>query len=226
MTYSNIEKAVFLSRPNRFIAYCRAESGEEIRCHVKNTGRCRELLVSGCTVLLERSHNPDRSTPCDLVAAYKGDRLINMDSQAPNRAAAEFLPQLYEGCTFFRAEYQWGSSRFDFYLERPGERRLVEVKGVTLEEEGHTRFPDAPTLRGLRHVEELIAARRAGYAATLLFVIQMAGAVDCAPNDLTQPSFREALLRAREAGVELLAYGCTVTEDSMRIASPVPLLLN
>ncbi|MBQ8382595.1 MAG: DNA/RNA nuclease SfsA [Clostridia bacterium] len=225
MTYSNIERATFLSRPNRFVAYCRSESGEEIRCHVKNTGRCRELLVPACTVLLERSQNPRRSTPCDLVAVYKGDRLINMDSQAPNRAAAEFLPRLYKGCTFFRAEYKWGNSRFDFYLERPGERRLIEIKGVTLEEDGHTYFPDAPTERGLRHVEELIAARREGFAATLLFVIQLEGAVDCAPNDRTQPAFREALRRARDAGVELLAYDCTVTETAMEICSAVPLLL-
>lgn len=227
MIYSNIERAVFLSRPNRFIAICRsAEGGEEIRCHVKNTGRCRELLIPGCTVLLERSENPLRSTPCDLVAVYKGDRLINMDSSAPNRAAAEFLPILYEGCTLFRTEYSWGNSRFDFYLERPDERRLIEVKGVTLEENGHTRFPDAPTERGLRHVEELIAARRAGFSATLLFVIQMDGAVTFSPNDLTQPAFRDALIRAQAAGVELLAYDCIVTEDSMQIKSPIPILLS
>ncbi|MBQ7354566.1 MAG: DNA/RNA nuclease SfsA [Clostridia bacterium] len=225
MTYSNIERAVFLSRPNRFIAYCRLAGGEEIRCHVKNTGRCRELLVPGCTVLLEKSQNPNRSTLYDLIAVYKGERLINMDSTAPNRAAAELLPQLYEGCTFFRSEYQWGDSRFDFYLERGDERRLIEVKGVTLEADGHTRFPDAPTLRGLKHVEELIAARGQGIAATLLFVIQMKGVVDFSPNDETQPAFREALCRAREAGVELIAYDCTVTENSMTIRSPVPILL-
>ncbi|MBQ8287706.1 MAG: DNA/RNA nuclease SfsA [Clostridia bacterium] len=225
MTYSHIERATFLSRPNRFIAYCRSESGEEIRCHVKNTGRCRELLIPGCTVLLDRSQNPNRATPCDLVAVYKGDRLINMDSSAPNRVAAEFLPHLYEGCTFFRSEHRWGSSRFDFYLERPGERRLIEVKGVTLEEDGHTFFPDAPTERGLRHVEELIAARREGLAATLLFVIQLVNAVDCSPNDRTQPAFRDALRRARDAGVEILAYDCTVTESSMVIRSAVPILL-
>lgn len=225
MHYAKTERAIFLSRPNRFIAYCRSERGEEIRCHVKNTGRCKELLIPGCTVLLERAQNPNRSTPCDLVAVYKGDRLINMDSQAPNRAAGEFLPRLYEGCTFFRAEYQWRNSRFDFYLERPGERRLIEVKGVTLEEDGHTYFPDAPTQRGLRHVEELIAARREGFSATLLFVIQLEGAVDCSPNDRTQPAFREALRRAKEAGVEILAYACTVTEQSMELCAPVPVLI-
>lgn len=225
MTYSNVQKAVFLSRPNRFIAWCRTQDGEEVRCHVKNTGRCRELLAPDCTVFLNKADDPKRSTAYDLIAVSKDGRLINMDSSAPNRAAAEFLPKLYEGCTFFRSEYKWGSSRFDFYLERPCERRLVEVKGVTLEEDGHTLFPDAPTLRGLRHVEELIAACREGYAATLLFVIQMEGARSFSPNDRTQPAFREALLRAREAGVELLAYDCTVSETQMEICSPVPILL-
>ena len=225
MKYSNIYRAAFLSRPNRFIAYCRLESGEEIRCHVKNTGRCRELLTPECTVLLEKSDNPNRSTAFDLVAVYKGERLINMDSQAPNRAAAEFLPDFYQGCTLLRPEYTYESSRFDFYLERPGEHRLIEVKGVTLEENGHTRFPDAPTLRGLRHVEELITARQRGMAATLLFVIQMEGVTDFSPNDDTQPAFRAALQRAAAAGVELLAFDCRVKEDQMTLQSPVPILL-
>ncbi len=225
MRYRQITSATFLSRPNRFIAYCRLAGGEEVRCHVKNTGRCRELLVPGCTVLLEWSDNPGRTTPCDLVAVYKGDRLINMDSTAPNRAAAEFLPILYEGTTLLRPEYTWGSSRFDFYLERPDERRLIEVKGVTLEADGHTYFPDAPTLRGLRHVEELIAARREGYAATLLFAVQMEDAIDFAPNDATQPAFRVALRTAQDAGVEILAYSCRVSPDRMEIHYPIPVLL-
>lgn len=225
MTYPNIERAIFLSRPNRFIAFCRLGSGEEVRCHVKNTGRCRELLVPNCTVLLCKADNPGRSTLYDLVAVYKGDRLINMDSQAPNRAAAEFLSDLYESCTLLHPEYTWGNSRFDFYLESPSGKRLVEVKGVTLEEDGHTFFPDAPTLRGLRHVEELIQARKAGYDATILFVIQMEGVTDFAPNDRTQPAFREALRTAREAGVEVLAYDCIVTEEGMTIGKIVPVIL-
>lgn len=225
MIYPNIERACFLSRPNRFIAYCRLGSGDEVRCHVKNTGRCRELLVPGCTVLLCKADNPNRSTLYDLVGVYKRDRLINMDSQAPNRAAMEFLPDLYKDCTLLRPEYTWGNSRFDFYLEGPSGKRLVEVKGVTLEEDGHTFFPDAPTLRGLRHVEELIEARKAGYEATILFVIQMEGVTDFAPNDRTQPEFRAALRAAQDAGVEILAYDCTVTEERMFIGNPIPVIL-
>ena len=225
MNYPNVEKAIFLSRPNRFIAFCRLENGEEVRCHVKNTGRCRELLVPDCTVLLCKADNPGRSTLYDLVAVYKGNRLINMDSQAPNRAAMEFLPNLYEGCTLLRPEYTWGNSRFDFYLESPAGKRLVEVKGVTLEEDGHTFFPDAPTLRGLRHVEELIEARKAGYGATILFVIQMEGITDFAPNDRTQPEFRAALRVAQDAGVEVLAYDCMVTEQGMTIGKPIPVIV-
>lgn len=229
MQYPNIQRATFLSRPNRFVAYCRLESGETVRCHVKNTGRCRELLVDNtgenCTVLLVKADNPNRSTLYDLVAVYKGDKLINMDSSAPNRAAAEFLPILYPDLQRMQAEYTWGSSRFDFYVEHPNAQRLVEVKGVTLEEGGHTRFPDAPTLRGLKHVEELIEARAEGYQATLLFVVQMANAIDFAPNDHTQPAFRDALRRARDAGVEIIAHRCKVTEDSMIIGEPIPVLL-
>lgn len=182
-------------------------------------------MVPGCTVFLDRAQNTARSTAYDLVAVRKGERLINMDSQAPNRAAATFLRRSYENCTLLRPEYRWGNSRFDFYLERPGERRLVEVKGVTLEEAGRTYFPDAPTERGLRHVEELINARKEGFAATLLFVIQMEGVLSFSPNDRTQPAFREALLRAQEAGVELLAYDCSVTPTAMELRSPVKILL-
>lgn len=229
MNYSNIVKASFLSRPNRFVAYCRLSDGEVVRCHVKNTGRCRELLVENtrenCTVLLTMVPTPGRSTLYDLVAVYKGDRLINMDSQAPNRVAAEFLPTLYPDLPKMQAEYTWGSSRFDFYMEGPSSKRLIEVKGVTLEENGHTKFPDAPTLRGLRHVEELVEARKQGWEATLLLVIQMEGVQDFSPNDSTQPAFREALRRAKAAGVEIIAYDCHVTESSMHIQSPVPVLL-
>ena len=226
MQYPNIQRATFLSRPNRFVAYCRLENGETVRCHVKNTGRCRELLVDNtegnCTVLLVKADSPTRSTLYDLVAVYKGDKLINMDSSAPNRAAAEFLPRLYPDLQKLQAEYTWGNSRFDFYAEHPNAKRLIEVKGVTLEEDGNTRFPDAPTLRGLRHVEELIEARAEGYEATLLFVVQMEDAIDFSPNDSTQPAFREALCRARDAGVEIIAHRCKVTEDSMTIVDAIP----
>ncbi len=229
MNYSTIQRATFLSRPNRFIAYCRLDDGETVRCHVKNTGRCRELLVENSagnsTVLLAKADNPNRSTQYDLVAVYKGDKLINMDSQAPNRAVAEFLPILYPDLQKMQAEYRWGSSRFDFYVEHPTSKRLIEVKGVTLEEDGHTRFPDAPTLRGLRHVEELIEARKNGWEATLFFVVQMEDAIDFSPNDDTQPAFREALRLAKDAGVEIVAYRCKVTEDSMTIATPIPVLI-
>ncbi len=225
MQYANVVQATFLDRPNRFIAICRLEGGEEVRTHVKNTGRCRELLVPGCTVFLAQAESSARKTAYDLIAVYKGDLLINLDSQAPNRAAAEFLPGYYPGSTFFRAEYRYRNSRFDFYLERPGERRLIEVKGVTLEEQGATYFPDAPTVRGLRHIEELTEARREGYEATLLLVIQMKGVKSFAPNDRTQPALREALRAAQAAGVEILAYDCIVTPDAMTIADPVEIIL-
>lgn len=238
MRYQNIHKAVFLSRPNRFIARVLLE-GEEVTVHVKNTGRCKELLIPGCTVYLEKSDNPTRRTAYDLVAVEKaveggGTRLINMDAQAPNRlfqewAAGHFRP----GLTLLRPETTFESSRFDFYWEAAGEDRrggpprrgFVEVKGCTLEENGWTYFPDAPTERGVKHLRELIRAREEGYEAAVCFVIQMAGVKGFSPNDRTHPEFGAALRQAQAAGMETLALECAVTPEEVYITTAVPVKL-
>lgn len=247
MRYQNIHKATFLVRPNRFIAKVLVE-GQEETVHVKNTGRCRELLVPGCTVYLEKSDNPARKTAYDLVAVEKAvegkttPRLINMDSQAPNRLFAEwaraghFMP----GLTLLRPETTWGRSRFDFYWEAgegrdegvtpyegeaPLRRGFVEVKGCTLEEGGWTYFPDAPTERGVKHLEELLRAKQEGYETAVCFVIQMADVEGFSPNDRTHPAFGEALRRAAAGGVKVLAYECDLTPDEVYIATKVPLRL-
>lgn len=227
MRYAHIQKAIFLDRPNRFVAHVEL-SGEPVVCHVKNTGRCRELLVPGATVYIQECDDPRRKTRYDLIAVEKGSLLINMDAQAPNQVFREwaesggFLP----GLTKLRPETTWGKSRFDFYWELSTERRgFVEVKGVTLEEDGHARFPDAPTERGVKHLEELIACRSEGYEAAVCFVLQMAGMKDFAPNDVTHPDFGEALRRAAQAGVQVMARECVVTPDSLVMGKEVSVLL-
>lgn len=223
MQYNHIEPAVFLSRPNRFIALVR-QQGEPFRVHVKNTGRCAELLAPGSTVYLERSENPNRKTTCDLVAVQKGGLLVNMDSAAPNAAAGEWLAAGGLGqLEVLKAEYRLGNSRFDFYAEQAGQRLLVEVKGCTLEENGVARFPDAPTLRGLKHVRELTALAAQGWRCCVLIVIQMKGIHTFQPNWATQPAFGLALREAAAAGVKLLAYDCRVAPDRMTLDQPVTL---
>ena len=226
MQYGKILPARFLSRPNRFVAWVEAE-GEELVCHVKNTGRCRELLVPGATVWLEESPNPSRKTKFDLIAVEKGDRLINMDAQAPNKVFGEWAAAggFREGLTLLRPETTYGSSRFDFYWESSKSRGFVEVKGVTLEEDGVVRFPDAPTLRGVKHLDELVKAREAGYEAAVCFVIQMENVRWFAPNDVTHPEFGQALRRAAQAGVEILAMDCAVTPQSLTMGKSVPIRL-
>lgn len=219
MRYENIAEGRFLSRPNRFVAYVDIGGREEV-CHVKNTGRCRELLVRDCTVYLDKAKNPQRKTKYDLVAVEKGERLINMDSYAPNLAAGEFLPKIFPEC-IIKPEYTYGNSRFDFYIENKVRKILLEVKGVTLEEDGAAMFPDAPTERGLKHVNELIECTKNGYEAYLLFVIQMEKVKYFTPNRGTHPEFGTALEKASRAGVKLLAYDCKVAPDSMEIDSPV-----
>ena len=268
MQYKNIHKAIFLARPNRFIARVLLDR-EKLTVHVKNTGRCRELLVPGCTVYLEKSDNPARKTAYDLVGVEKVApdgtcRLINMDAQAPNKLfqewarAGHFVP----GLTYLRPETTWGHSRFDFYWEAEGgavpvaedgppfgwaglepapaeadmlplvgagskpaqpplRRGFVEVKGCTLEEDGWTYFPDAPTERGVKHLEELLKARQAGYEAAVCIVIQMAAVDGFSPNDRTHPAFGEALRRAAAGGVEVLAYECRVSPDQIDMTTPV-----
>ena len=230
MHYSNCTAGTFLSRPNRFVAQV-ALDGRTETCHVKNTGRCRELLIPGCRVYLTRSDNPARKTKYDLIAVEKetvhGHLLINMDAQAPNHVfeawarAGRFRP----GLTLLRPETVYGASRFDFYWETDTDRGFVEVKGVTLEEDGVARFPDAPTLRGVKHLEELIAARQAGYQAALCFIVQFSGAKYVTPNDTTHPQFGQALRRAAAAGVEVFALGCAVTPDTLTAEEFVPVRL-
>lgn len=226
MRYPNIHKATFLRRPNRFVAQVEWE-GAEVTVHVKNTGRCRELLVPGATVYLVRSDDPNRKTAFDLVAVEKGELLVNMDSQAPNRVFGEWAGAggFRPGLTLLRPETTFGNSRFDFYWESSEKRGFVEVKGVTLEEDGVVRFPDAPTQRGVKHLEELMAAKAAGYEATVCFVVQMSGVQCFRPNDRTHPEFGEALRRAVQAGVEVLAVDCTVERDRLEIRQPVPIIL-
>ena len=227
MKYKKIVKGNFVSRPNRFVANV-AISGKETICHVKNTGRCRELLIPGAEVFLEESNNPARKTKYDLVGVKKGDLMINMDSQAPNKAVAEWLKKkiLFPDLTYLKAEQKYGTSRFDFYLEA-GERKVfLEVKGVTLEEDGAAYFPDAPTQRGVRHIRELISCMQDGFEGVILFVIQMKQIRQFCPNDRTHPEFGAALREAWGAGVKVLAYDCLVTEDSMELDKEIPVVLH
>jgi len=224
--YRDICAATFLSRPNRFIAWVRLD-GRQVRVHVKNTGRCAELLTPGCTVYLEPAAGAGRKTAYDLVAVRKGERLINMDAQAPNRVFLEWAEAglFRPGLTLLRPETVFGSSRLDFYWEAGAHRGFVEVKGCTLEQDGWTWFPDAPTRRGVKHLEELIRARAAGYDAAIFFVIQMAGVNGFSPNERTHPAFGEALRRAARAGVGVLARACSVTPEEIRLSEAVPVYL-
>ena len=226
MRYENIVKGRFIQRPNRFVAYVDIEGRQE-KVHVKNTGRCRELLVPDAAVYLERSNNTSRSTAYDLVAVEKEGRIVNMDSQAPNRAVLEWLwtKRLFPDLVSVRPETVYGNSRIDFYIETVTEKIFMEVKGVTLEEEGEARFPDAPSERAVKHVEELIRARQEGYGAIVLFVVQMKGVSHLVPNAVTHPEFARALRRAVSAGVRILAYDCRVTMDSLTVADAVPVSL-
>lgn len=220
MKYNNTIKGRFISRPNRFIAIVDI-NGEEVVCHVKNTGRCKELLTKNACVILEKSDNPARKTDYDLIAVYKEERLINMDSQCPNKAVSEFLPKLFENAVLIRPETIWGNSRFDFYIETADGRKIfLEVKGVTLENNNIAMFPDAPTERGVKHIKELEKCVLEGYEGYILFVIQMSGISMFVPNDRTHPQFGETLRHAAENGVNVLAYECNVTEDSMEISVP------
>lgn len=230
MNYRDVRRAVFLSRPNRFIAHCLVDS-EEVVAHVKNTGRCRELLLPGVTVWLQHHDNPARKTHWSLIAVQKGERLINMDSQAPNEIAAEAilngtltLPG-WEHPDIVRREVRYGDSRFDLCLTKDGKQAFVEVKGVTLERDGAVYFPDAPTERGVKHVRELCAALDEGYGAFILFVIQMENVRFFAPNDETHPAFGETLRQAAQKGVGIVAADCLVAPDEVRLNKSVPVQL-
>ena len=226
MKYLNIVRGRFVSRPNRFIAHVELD-GQDVVCHVKNTGRCRELLVPGATVWLCKSDNPARKTAYDLVAVDKDGLLINMDSAAPNGVFGEFARagKFLPNTQTVKSEVRFGASRFDFCITAGGQTHYAEVKGVTLEEDGIVRFPDAPTERGVRHVRELMEAKAQGFGAHIVFVIQMERAEYFAPNVRTHPAFGEALREAAAAGVQIHAYTCRVTPDSLEIADAVPVML-
>ena len=221
MRYGTMVPGIFLARPNRFIAHVEIDGKTEI-CHVKNTGRCRELLPPGAQVWCQVADDPKRKTKFDLITVRKGDRLINMDSQAPNQAAKEWLLAGGLGqVEDLRAETVHGDSRFDFSFTLDGRKCFLEVKGVTLEEDGVCAFPDAPTERGVKHLKGLQQAAGEGYGAFVLFVIQMADVKYLRPHDERDPAFGHALREAARAGVTVLAMDCAVTEDTMEIRLPV-----
>lgn len=225
MYYTNMTPGIFLSRPNRFIAHVQID-GETQIVHVKNTGRCRELLPAGAEVWCQRSDNPSRKTKYDLITVRKGSRLINMDSQAPNTAAKEWLLSGGLGkAENVKAETTHGDSRFDFSFTLEGKPCFLEVKGVTLENDGVCAFPDAPTERGTKHLRGLQKCVEEGFGGYVLFVIQMSDAAYLHPNDATDPAFGKALREAAAAGVQILAVDCTVTENTMTIRDFVPVKL-
>ena len=225
MNYDNMVPGTFLARPNRFVAHIEIDGVSQV-CHVKNTGRCRELLPAGAQVWCQRCDNPSRKTKYDLIAVRKGQRIINMDAQAPNAAAKEWLLSGGLGdIENLKAEARHGDSRFDFAFSKDGIPSFLEVKGVTLENDGICAFPDAPTQRGAKHLRGLTELAKAGSGAYVLFVIQMEGVGHLHPNDATDPEFGKALREAAENGVRVLAVDCTVTPDSMTIREFVPVVL-
>lgn len=227
MKYRNIYEAEFVDRPNRFIANVIID-GQSAVCHVKNTGRCKELLIRGTKVYIQRADNPDRKTKWDIIAVMKGDRLINIDSAAPNAIFGEWLcaggitgsmPEL------IRPETVYKSSRFDFYFEHAGKKAFAEVKGVTLEEDGVVLFPDAPTERGVKHLRGLTECIQDDYEAYAVFIVQMKGVKYFTPNRATHPEFADALKTAFDAGVNIIALDCTVTPDEISISDKVQIML-
>ena len=223
MRYSKVTEGTFLNRPNRFIAEVEIEGC--IECvHVKNTGRCRELLVPGCRCCLSDSGNPERKTRYDLIAVQKGELLINMDSQVVNTLVEEYLKKgtLFSKDALIRREVTYGKSRFDFYIEDGARKIFLEVKGVTLENGGVAAFPDAPTERGVKHLKELCAALKEGFESYVFFVIQMKGVRVFTPNDVTHPAFGENLRYAAGQGVKIIAMDCQVTPDSLYIDRSIP----
>ena len=227
MKYEHIAEGRFIDRPNRFIAHVEI-NGQVETVHVKNTGRCRELLLPGTQVFLERSSNPARKTAYDLVCVNKKGRgLINMDSQIPNKAALEWIKagHLFQEKIQVTPEKTYGNSRFDLYVCSEKRKAFIEVKGVTLESDNIARFPDAPTERGARHLMELIEAKRRGYGAGVLFLIQLENVYKFSPNDERDSKFGEALRAAKAAGVDIFAYNCLVTEESIEINQEVEIIL-
>ena len=226
MKYQDIIKGRFLSRPNRFIAIAELE-GREVVAHVKNTGRCKELLIPGTGIYLQHFDRHDRKTAYDLIAVEKNGRIINMDSQAPNKVFYEWASagNFIGTPDLIRPEFKWGNSRFDMYIEKDERRILVELKGVTLEKNSTAYFPDAPTERGIKHLKELSHACAEGYECYVCFIIQMSGINALRPNYETHPQFGEELRKAADAGVNIMALDCRVERDSLEINDSIPVLL-
>ncbi|MBO5937064.1 MAG: DNA/RNA nuclease SfsA [Clostridia bacterium] len=226
MKYNKTVNATFIERPNRFVAKV-SLGGEEIFCHVKNTGRCRELLRPGADVWLEDSENPNRKYRYSLVSVRKGERMVNMDSQAPNKAVGEWLRKggLFKDIKLLKPESRYGSSRFDFYCEYEDKKAFIEVKGVTLENDNIVSFPDAPTERGARHVAELIECIKDGYEAYIIFVVQMKNVLYFTPNEDHDPAFAAVLRKARQEGVNIIAADCFVSDSEMIIEDLVEVKL-
>lgn len=224
MKYKNTTRAIFIDRPNRFVAHVTIpgiDNGAPVTVHVKNTGRCRELLLPGASVILEESDNPNRKTRYDLISVWKENLgWVNIDSQTPNKVAGEWLKA--QGYSYIKPEYTYGNSRIDFYMEKDGEKNLMEVKGCTLEIDGIGYFPDAPTVRGVKHLRELAKAAGEGYHAAAAFVIQMNGIREVRPNLTTHPEFGAAMEEAKAAGVEIRFIRCAITEDEVRFLQEEP----
>jgi len=231
MKYKNIVKGKFLERPNRFIAYCKINNNIE-KVHVKNTGKCKELLIPNTIVYLEESDNPNRKTKYSLISVQKGNRLINMDSQVPNKVVYEglvnrkiILPGLNEEILYIKPEKTYENSRFDIYLETKSKKAFIEVKGVTLEENNVVLFPDAKTERGVKHINELIKASKDGYLSYIVFVVQMSNVKYFTPNDKMHKELGDALRNAKANGVTILSYDCNVTRDTIEIKDEVEVIL-
>lgn len=232
MIYEDIKKGIFHERPNRFIAMIEIDSKIE-KCHVKNTGRCKELLVPGARVYVQEQDKPTRKTKYDLISVEKGNRIINIDSQVPNRLVYDWLAEgnYFKDIVNIQREKTYGNSKFDIYLETASEKTstnkkiFIEVKGVTLEDKDIVMFPDAPTTRGVKHIKELTNAIKEGYEAYVLFVIQMEDVIKFKPNDITHPEFGQALREAKDQGLHILAYDCQVKPDRIRIKDPVKIEL-
>lgn len=224
MEYKSIIKGKFISRPNRFIAVVEIDGNEEI-CHVKNTGRCKELLVYGAEVYLEKSDNNKRKTQYDLVVVKKGNTLINIDSQAPNQVFYEWAKEYFGKTAIICPETKYKNSRFDCYIETKDSKIFAEVKGVTLEKNGIARFPDAPTERGIKHIEELCEAVLEGYTSYIFFIVQMKGIKHFEPNTQTHPQFEKALEKAYKCGVKIMCLDCVVTKNSLTVDNFVDVYL-
>lgn len=222
MIYENIIKANFITRDNRFIAHILVDGKEEI-CHVKNTGRCKELLVPNAEILVQKNNDPKRKTKFSLITVNKNGRLINMDSQAPNAVTEEWLKNggLFVDITNIKREQKFENSRFDFYFERGGKKCFMEVKGVTLENDNIVSFPDAPSERAVKHLKELQTAHNMGYDCYVLFVVQMENVKFFEPNAQNHKAFAQELKKARDCGINVLAYDCNVKPDSLIINKAV-----